>query len=739
MNVSTLFLALTGVIAIFIALVVFLAHNVRKASKILFLAVSLALTFWQGNIYIADQVTTHLRFWNNLVFLWPSLAIVGIFLFSLLLEVSSAENGLLPQLRRNIFMTRIMFGSLVAQLGLLPTQQLFSKVTYDISSRQYVYIRGWAYPMYTVLILVQLAIVVWYLVKAYRGSQAQSEQRKALKTILVTIAIVSLYSVLTNIVLPILTGSQQHISWGILSIDIFASGFALSIIRYRFLDIRSYAFTAAAYIVALLVVATVYVSAASILATHLFHITLSGSAKATLSLLTLIIAISFQSLQKYFNRLTARLFFQDAYEPQELFNELNQSLVGAIHIDSMLHNALDIIQSSIKSEYVSASLFETDSSPARTISTSAGKTISLSDLKAIQAKNLPSKFNTIVATSSLDHSAELRKIFNRNSIEILSQLHGLDSALDGLGYLMFGAKKSGKPYTLQDLHVIEAVTNELVIAIQNALRFEEIEKFNETLQKTVEERTRSLQHANDKLRKLDQTKDDFISMASHQLRTPLTSVKGYVSMVLDGDVGPLTNQQKKLLTQSFISAQRMVYLIADLLNVSRLRTGKFVIEPIQCNLANVIDEEVSQLVETAKSRNLELSFKKPKRFPLTLVDETKIRQVVMNFIDNAIYYTPSGGHIVVKLEELPRSIEVTVSDDGIGVPKAAQHKLFTKFYRADNARLARPDGTGLGIYMAKKIIAAQGGAIIFKSHPGKGSTFGFTFSKATVIVPPKER
>jgi signal transduction histidine kinase len=242
-----------------------------------------------------------------------------------------------------------------------------------------------------------------------------------------------------------------------------------------------------------------------------------------------------------------------------------------------------------------------------------------------------------------------------------------------------------------------------------------------------------LERSNRQLRLLDRTKDDFISMASHQLRTPLTSVKGYISMVLEGDGGKLNEQQAKLLTQAFVSSQRMVYLISDLLNVSRLKTGKFVIETVPVNLADVIEEEVAQLQETAKGRNLELKFHKPQDFPSLMLDETKLRQVIMNFIDNAVYYTPTGGHIEVHLTETPQSVEFTVVDDGMGVPKREQHHLFSKFYRAHNAKRARPDGTGLGLFMAKKVIVAQGGATIFRSQEGKGSTFGFTFPKAKLL------
>ena len=178
----------------------------------------------------------------------------------------------------------------------------------------------------------------------------------------------------------------------------------------------------------------------------------------------------------------------------------------------------------------------------------------------------------------------------------------------------------------------------------------------------------------------------------------------------------------------------MVYLISDLLNVSRLKTGKFAIEPKVVNLVDLINEEMIQLLETSKSKDVTLNYLKPTHFPDLYLDEIKTRQVVMNFIDNAIHYTPPGGKVDIILEETPQTIEFRVVDNGIGVPKSEVHHLFTKFYRASNARKTRPDGTGLGLFMAKKVIIAEGGSVLFESKENEGSTFGFTFSKNKLEV-----
>ncbi len=292
-----------------------------------------------------------------------------------------------------------------------------------------------------------------------------------------------------------------------------------------------------------------------------------------------------------------------------------------------------------------------------------------------------------------------------------------------VGVMTVGFNHSIDELSREEREVLERLGGAVGVAVDSKLLFEENQHIVGQLQKS-----------NHRLRMLDETKDDFISMASHQLRTPLTSVKGYLSMVLDGDVGAVSDKQAKLLGQAFVSSQRMVYLIADLLNVSRLKTGKFIIQAAPVNLADIVEGEVDQLAETAAGRGLELAYKKPARFPDLMFDETKIRQVVMNFIDNAIYYTPKDGHIKVELADLSNTIQLEVIDDGIGVPKGEQHHLFTKFFRAHNARKARPDGTGLGLFMAKKIIIAQGGTITFKSN-AQGSTFGFAFAKSKLPRP----
>jgi signal transduction histidine kinase len=301
----------------------------------------------------------------------------------------------------------------------------------------------------------------------------------------------------------------------------------------------------------------------------------------------------------------------------------------------------------------------------------------------------------------------------------------LQTRSEVVGYCFFGYKTTGSAYSQRDIDLIRIASDELAVAIQNTLRFEQIQDFNVTLRQRIEEATKELRTSNEQLHRLDEAKDEFVSMASHQLRTPLTSVKGYISMVLEGDVGKISKMQRQLLEEAFTSSERMVHLINDFLNVSRLQTGKFIIEARPTDLAKIVSQEVESLQTTANAHDLKLHYKAPSSPPILTIDESKVRQVIMNFIDNSIYYSREHTTIDIKLIVENGDAVLTVTDTGIGVPKAEQSHLFTKFFRATNARRQRPDGTGVGLFLSKKVINAHGGSIVFESVEDEGSTFGF--------------
>lgn len=587
---------------------------------------------------------------------------------------------------------------------------------------------GEYYPLFATALT---AVVIMIVVNLYFARHlAKGRLRQQVSVMLAALILSAVLVGFANLALPQLSSSENvNLVGGNLSyigIAFFVIATFYSIAKHRLFDLRLVLARSIAYLLLVAVLAVTYGVLTLLISNTLVQdYELTGRNAVVPIIAIVLLTFTITPLNKFFNKLTNRLFYKDSYEPQQFLGELNQAIISNVDIEVLLQSVSQIIERYLK---ISFAVFELQEDHQRYRLVGNTASLDKAKIKTLKSALATYKPGGLVVADELTHDHEhLMRTLQDNNVGVaapLSTPHG-----QKVGFLLLGSKKNGEAFTTQDLEVIAIASGELVIAIQNALRFEEIERFNATLQEKVEEATRRLRQTNAKLRMLDETKDDFISMASHQLRTPLTSVKGYVSMVLDGDAGKISPLQRKLLNQSFVSSQRMVYLISDLLNLSRLRTGKFIIEATPCNLADIIKGEIEQLKETARGRNLELAYEKPEHFPTYMLDETKLRQVIMNFVDNAIYYTPAGGHITVNLVEKPTTIEFTVVDNGIGVPKEDQHHLFSKFYRANNAKRARPDGTGLGLFMAKKVVIAQGGAIIFKSQEGKGSTFGFTFAK----------
>lgn len=711
---------------LFILLV--LSRNAKNVTNRLYALMIVLLNIWTITNYFTNHVSVYEQqlFLNRLSFASALVLVASVWLFSVHFPYKTSEHRL----------QRYAVVGLTVPIFILTlfTSLMVEAVEYDKVKEVTNIISGPLYPIYTLSVVVILLFLVKNFFTAYRSKDANTLAKQQISYTAIGVIFTFVWSLVTTTIWPQLTGNWEVSKFGIVGSIFLGSFVGVAIVRHKLFDIRLVVARTMGYLLSVGALALLYgLISFGVISVALPDTASVNTQRFTYTLLAVVLAFTFQPLKRFFDRWSNKLFYRDAYDSQELLNQLNTVLVSTIELEKLLGNSANVIGSTLKADFCMFGIKEIGRSPQRIVGTTS-KEFSGTDITAVRSVTPKLKIKTIVADELDEAHVKLKEVMRKNDIAVMVRLTDTPTKnQEGLGYMILGAKKSGSPYTQQDIRVLEIIADELVIAIQNALRFEEIKNFNVTLQEKVDDATKKLRKANQRLIELDQTKDDFISMASHQLRTPLTSVKGYISMVMEGDVGKVSKKQNELLDQAFVSAQRMVYLIADLLNVSRLRTGKFIIEPKETNLADIIEGEISQLKETAKGRNLELTYDKPKDFPTLMLDETKIRQVIMNFADNAIYYTPTGGHIKVGLEDKGDTIEFTVSDDGIGVPKLEQHHLFNKFYRANNAKKTRPDGTGLGLFMAKKVVVAQGGSIIFNSQEGKGSTFGFSFTKKQLL------
>jgi len=581
-------------------------------------------------------------------------------------------------------------------------------------------------PLVTVYAIALIGLLVAAIVVLWRALQRRhivGRKRDQIKTLLRSLAIAVPVLLVTQFILPAVTGSFEITNVGILIMVLPVASLYVNVIRHGLFDIRLVAVRAMAYVLSLSVLAIVYYA----LAYALSHLLFSDKTEVIISsplnvALALILAFIFQPVKKVFDRLTNLLFYRSSYDTGEFFARFTKRLSVTNDLYTLLHYTVSEISSTLKADFGALSVHEGKGTRPIFVSTNDQPYIPVQDIRILD-EYVRIRGRAMIMTSSLSvrEDAAIRRLLISHHVELV-----LPVLQDGdiNGYLFLGEHQSSR-FTKRDIQVLETIAGELAIAIHNALSLHEVRILNATLQQRIDSATKELRASNAQLQRLDEVKDDFISMASHQLRTPLTSIKGYLSMLIEGDIGKVTPQQKHVLMEAFMGSERMVRLIGDFLNVSRLQTGKFVIEKHPVDLAKLVQEQVDALRQTAAARGMEFIFKIPKNIPNLEVDENKIQQVVMNFSDNAIYYSKDNGKITVTLKKVAGWIEFIVKDNGIGVPEAERGSLFSKFFRATNAKRARPDGTGVGLFLAKKVIDEHDGQIIFESEEGKGSSFGF--------------
>jgi signal transduction histidine kinase len=234
-----------------------------------------------------------------------------------------------------------------------------------------------------------------------------------------------------------------------------------------------------------------------------------------------------------------------------------------------------------------------------------------------------------------------------------------------------------------------------------------------------------LTRANTRLEALDRAKSEFVSVAAHQLRTPLTGIKWAMSLLLE-EPQKLAFDQKKVIEDAFNATKRLTNLINDLLNVARMEEGHFGFhmktQPLALLLKEISDMFAPALADKGITYNLDI----PAQIPLLSFDHDKMGMAIGNLVDNAIKYTPAGGKVSLKVFPEVLRVVISISDSGIGIPKEQLNRVFSKFFRSANAQLYRTDGTGLGLYVAKNIITQHGGTMWFESAEDKGSTFYFS-------------
>lgn len=301
-----------------------------------------------------------------------------------------------------------------------------------------------------------------------------------------------------------------------------------------------------------------------------------------------------------------------------------------------------------------------------------------------------------------------------------SMVYPLRYEIATLGVLIFTTHRDISELSQYEREAITGIIGLVSLALYKAKVYEDLQKTTKSLRET----THQLEGANKQLKDLDKAKSEFLSIASHQLYTPLTALRGYLSMLIDGDYGHVANDQKPVIDILNKSATRLIGLIKNLLDITRIEAGRLELNLESVDLVTMAREMVQDLMPNAVNKGLTLKFDDPPQ-PVShvIADQQRIRQVTLNFIDNSIKYTDTG-FIEVKVEQANDEVVFSVSDTGKGITADEIDKLFTKFTRVGGAARYHTEGTGLGLYVARQIVREHHGEVeVTSPGTGKGSTF----------------
>lgn len=294
------------------------------------------------------------------------------------------------------------------------------------------------------------------------------------------------------------------------------------------------------------------------------------------------------------------------------------------------------------------------------------------------------------------------------------------------GLLLVGTENSEALITEGDEELITILTNQLGQALENARLFDKAWRGQQELEKKVEERTHELSMVLEDAKNAGKRKNEFISSVSHELRTPLTSIKGYASILLAGRLGAIPEQVKERLAKINRHSDELVHMVNDLLDISRIESGRIAMKLEPLNLTAIVEQIVDMLSVQAKEKEVNLIVDIPADANSVYADKSQVERVFINIIANALKFTPAGGRISIRTHKKGVFVQVEINDNGCGIPKEAQAKIFEEFYRVDNAINQETKGTGLGLALTKHIVEAHEGKISVESTPGHGSTFVFT-------------
>jgi len=526
-------------------------------------------------------------------------------------------------------------------------------------------------------------------------------------------------------------------------VSVYVGAIAYAIIRYRLMDIRIIVRKIFIYFgVAVFTYGIFYLVAWSY--AQIFGNVFAISGYLAGIFIAPAFVFSFDKFNKWLRVIANKYFFASLSNYQGTITRLSEELNYLTDLDQIINSIVDTIKQTMQLDRAGVLLIDETKKPvhytiAKTIGFNEANGISLvkeSFLTQYFVKNkiplITDEFDFLVKEAKTDREKSnfLRLKNHMEKIEA-SLCLPLLSGNKLIGIIVLGSKISKEAYTKEDLELLSTLSYQAGIAIDNAILYQKVSDLSKNLQKKVDEQTKDIQAKAEHLKKLLEMRSEFLDIASHQLRTPTSVIIGMTSMLKEPG-GKLDKEKKdRFIDSIFQKSKKLEQIINDILSASEMDTEEFTINPDsmkQVQPEETIDRIMLDAQEWGSKRSISVKFIKPKKPVSTiLADQRYLEHTISNLVDNAVKYTMKG-FVKISLEEKDKRVYIKVQDSGIGIPKEDIPKLFGKFIRAKNARQTYTDGSGLGLFIIKKIVDAHKGAKIeVDSVENKGTTFILSF------------
>lgn len=706
MDIKSILVSAAFIINLFLSLLIYFRAK-RTPANISLMVLAFAITGWCFAMvfYIMADKTSAIL-WAKLLHFFAVFTPTSFLLFGLYFPKDTITPKLLNTL---IIVTFIM-----SSFALLQNAIITDVLIFPGADKKIVY--GWAHPLY--LIYFPLVFLIAYYVYYRKYLNATAYVRMQILYILLGCTATSLPAMITNLALPAMGYFGLH--WvGQLFTMFWIGCMAYAIIKHRLLDIRLVVARAIIYILLVVFLGFVYALGIFLFAGFVLEKTVSQNYLFVSTIFALFIAFTVQPLKNYLESVTDKIFFKGTYNSNELVLKLTKIMASTLGLEALtkytLHNLLDTMR-------ITRGAFVLLKKDGTSVVKAEGYGTRI-HFNAVDVKKLLSLKRIIVLDEEDDD--EISKILRHFECNVIVPLLE-DEHKEGL--LILGEKKSGEIYLHKDIQVLEIFGPEVSVALTNAESYEEINKFNVTLKEEITKATKDLKNVNERLKELDVLKNEFVSVASHELRTPMTAIKSYLRMALDWKGGQLMEKQRFFIDRAYQSVDRLIKMVNDMLNISRIESGKLTIHIQSLDLKKLIQEVVEEVKPRANELGLHVDFHYDKSIPTVAADTDKIKEVIFNLVGNAMKFTNKEGTISISLKRKDDMVIVKIIDTGVGLDPEDLSKLFRKFGLLPGSYTTNQtaQGTGLGLYICKSIIDLHEGTISATSEgKGKGTEFSF--------------